>query len=787
MNLSESLVLALDFANPWLLTGLVGASIPVVIHLLSKRRYKESPWAAMRFLAEAARKHTRRLRWEQLLLLLIRCLVIGFLALAFSRPFFETEQTTASGRDPRHYILMIDDSFSMGLKAGTKTRLDRALELARQAIDESASGDAFSLLTLTKSTDGELLEPTFRADSIRSQLDKVILTERTVNLAGTMTQLENLLVTAKFPEQKEVVLISDFQSRDWPVEKESSIRSQIQEILKRIAQDKLSFSLISVGREDEFNAAIKNVEIEPRPLLVGQTSKIAVTVETFGTRPEGGLSVDLEIDGKVLGSRTIEDSASPISRLEFEHTWSMAGPHAVVCRLREDPLPVDNTYFVGVDVRDSIRVLMVEGRITQPERQRSSHYIGRALETVEGTASGNPMFRVTVVDELTFGDVNLDEYDVVALCNLPTFPDTASRKLIPHLQRGGGVFLCLGDLTQPAGWNTGLARQFPDRVPFELLNSDGNDAEESAWGFLANQLEHPVVDAFQGNPGTGLESTITWDRRELKIKDDSTIVPVLRFDDDSPAIFDWKQSAGRVVVSRMSFDALAGSWAPLSGSFPPVAIRLFQFLAGSDDGAAEVLVGQPLSGQWNSRYWAGGAILKTPAGAEAELDIDADQTGNTSATWSFTETDRAGIYELSTGGVGEYRRFYAVNVDRTESDLAGRETQSLRQSDFASIVGVRQSAGTRFGSSENLLPMRESVLIAVLLLLAGVMAVTEVVMAWNFQVGLACLGGFALLGILFWASQWNEPRTVFSAGILVAALATVAVVRRTQLKVKTSK
>ncbi len=47
-------MLAFGFASPWLLSGLVLASIPVVIHLLHKRNYKETYWAAMKFLFEAS-------------------------------------------------------------------------------------------------------------------------------------------------------------------------------------------------------------------------------------------------------------------------------------------------------------------------------------------------------------------------------------------------------------------------------------------------------------------------------------------------------------------------------------------------------------------------------------------------------------------------------------------------------------------------------------------------------------------------------------------------------------
>ena len=65
--------------------GLLLASIPIIIHILNRRRYKTVNWAAMDFLLRAMRKNRRRVRFEQWLLLAVRCLVLAFLGLALAR------------------------------------------------------------------------------------------------------------------------------------------------------------------------------------------------------------------------------------------------------------------------------------------------------------------------------------------------------------------------------------------------------------------------------------------------------------------------------------------------------------------------------------------------------------------------------------------------------------------------------------------------------------------------------------------------------------------------------
>jgi hypothetical protein len=514
-------------------------------------------------------------------------------------------------------------------------------------------------------------------------------------------------------------------------------------------------------------------------LLVGQTAEINVEVEIFGEWPETGYMVELEVNGKTLGAQNLFDGSEDRRRLTFEHRWDDPGQQKIVCRVREDPLSIDDTYYAVANVRESIRVLLVEGRTTAPERDRSSYYLQNALSTVVRSPLEQPMFRISAVDELGFADLPLDEFHAIALCNLPSLPEASVVRLKEFLARGGGLLICWGDLTQAAVWNSGIERFDDSELPFRLLDSAARSGEEvQAWGFLTDDLTHPAVEVFQGNPGTGLDSAIIWQRQELFVEDPDRLIPVLLFDDGSPAIFEWKLDAGRVLLSRMSFDARSGSWAPLSGSFPPVAIRIFQHLSGSDGDERDTHVGGILSGSLGSHRWAGGLKLSTPTGKSVELP-NALQTGiDSDSAWSFPDTSTSGFYELTFGASGSGRELYAVNVDRSESELEPIDSKSLQKLYFPNGAGVRRSAQTGFRGGETLLPIENNSLIAALLLMATALIVTEVVMAWKFLAGMICLGVFALLGSVIWSANWISPTTAISGGVLIAALATMALIRR---------
>ena len=77
----------MSFVAPWMLWGTAAAGIPIAIHLFYRSRYRKIPWAAMSFLLVSMEQTSRRLRFQELLLLLLRVALLALLALALARPF----------------------------------------------------------------------------------------------------------------------------------------------------------------------------------------------------------------------------------------------------------------------------------------------------------------------------------------------------------------------------------------------------------------------------------------------------------------------------------------------------------------------------------------------------------------------------------------------------------------------------------------------------------------------------------------------------------------------------
>ncbi len=145
--MSSVLVWALGFAQVPLLYALAAAGVPVIIHLLNRRRFREVTWAAMQFLMAAVRRNRRRIRVEQWLLLLLRTLVVILVVLAMAKPFLETFGAVIAGRRT-HRVLVLDDSLSMGYTSGEASRFEQAKELAAQLVKDSRQGDVISVILM---------------------------------------------------------------------------------------------------------------------------------------------------------------------------------------------------------------------------------------------------------------------------------------------------------------------------------------------------------------------------------------------------------------------------------------------------------------------------------------------------------------------------------------------------------------------------------------------------------------------------------------------------------------
>src|SRR5712671_195153 len=126
-------MLAFAFLNPLLLWALPLCAVPIVIHLLNRRRFKVVKWGAMEYLLAALKRNRKRLRMEQWLVLLLRTLAVLLLVFLVSRP-----QLGGGGLigGKTHHVVLLDDSASTTQRSGSTNLFDKEQDQVRALADK---------------------------------------------------------------------------------------------------------------------------------------------------------------------------------------------------------------------------------------------------------------------------------------------------------------------------------------------------------------------------------------------------------------------------------------------------------------------------------------------------------------------------------------------------------------------------------------------------------------------------------------------------------------------------
>ncbi|MCK4413781.1 MAG: BatA domain-containing protein [Candidatus Eisenbacteria sp.] len=213
----------LSFLNGAFLVALAAAALPILIHLLSRRRAREVPFSHLAFLDEITRRKVRRMRLRQWLLLALRTLAIVAIALALSRPVWHGAGG-GSRRGSSTVAILIDDSYSMearvtggmlpvdaeGAGLDLPTRFDEARQRAREAIELLEEGDRAVLVFMAGPVEVPY-ESTVRDPALLiEELERARPRPARADFPGALERVYPILAGAR-TLNREILVISDFQ------------------------------------------------------------------------------------------------------------------------------------------------------------------------------------------------------------------------------------------------------------------------------------------------------------------------------------------------------------------------------------------------------------------------------------------------------------------------------------------------------------------------------------------------------------------------------------------------
>jgi len=791
-SLSASGLLAFGFANPWLLCGLALGSIPIVIHLLSRRAYRETDWAAMRFLLEAARKNSRRMRLEQLILLAVRTLILLLAALAFAEPLVEAVSPQARPRTLLHRLIVVDSSFSMGARVDSGTRFDRAKSVARQIVADSQPGDAVSILRIAGHTSpGVIREPAFEQDVVLPEIDRLQLTDEPGDLAPVLAEAVEILADSRAPRTKEVIFLSDFQRFTWGGD--TSAKSDVPALFRKIGE-KAKIVLIGVGDGRTDNVAVTSLAAVDPIVLPDRPARLRTALRNFGTVPLPAVRCELYADNYLVAFKPVDLPAREETVVEFPYEFRRSGEHAVEVRLPADRLAADNRRWLSVPVTDQIRVLVVNGHEGGRPAENASHYVRTVLAPSTARESWSGATQPKVINEADLTAEDLSKFDCVFLCNVALVTRTEADLLQAYAEAGGGIVFALGDRVKPANYNAVLYRDGKGVLPAMLEGPIGNarDPVHGGYTFDASDLSHPIVAPFRGNPGAGLDRVVTLEYMQAKLAAGSPSRVALKFSSGDPAIIERPVGRGRSVLLTTSADVSWSTW-PVHPTFPPMIHETVRYAAEGRWHQRQYLVGEPLSRTLTGRESGITVTIKLPDGSEQTIR---PLVGENRTDINFAATIHPGIYDMafespaeaatpqastSSGPVKSAstvrHEFYAVNVDPRESDLEMVDENTLRTSTLAGVPYDRRSdwshESRELGASEPATSgLSRWLLVAMLALL-----LVEPLLAWNFRQGFVVLCSLAVAGLGFLVLPGHPRYAAVFAVLLGGGLLAAAAIR----------
>ncbi len=673
-----------------MLGWLAAAAVPILIHLWSRRKYREMSFAAMEYLLAAVRRQTRRLLMEQWLLLALRTLLVVLVVLAVAEPYTQRAGFAFTPGGHVHRVLVFDGSYSMAYKPADKTLFDRAKQLARQIVEESPQGDAFTLVVMSSSPRVVVGTAALEPSAVVEEIERLQLPQTTADLPAAIPAIRQLVesVGRENPrlDRHEVYFLTDLQRLTWAPQLSEAAAAEFRRQTEELAR-KATLLLIDLGQPTAENLAITSLQATDPLVTVGSDVPLEVRLKNFGRQAIARQPVELFVDGRRIAQKQVDLAPGGSASVGFSYRFDAPGDHAIEARAAGDALDVDNHRYLALPVRQAIRALCIDGRPSGKPFHGAADYLAVALAP-QGPQAGGGLVRAEVAGENALLERNLGGYDCLFLCNVAQFTAGEAHALDAYLQGGGSVIFFLGDQVLADRYN----RELGPLLPAKLGKVVDRPAASSRPAGLSAPDVAGVSRPRPDQPADHARLQILQARRCPRIPRRKRSWP-------SPTAIRWWSSSrsaeGGVVLVATSADP---SWTamPLWPSFVPLVQEIVAWCAAGQLQQRNVMVGEPIEASWALPAAETPPRVQSPDGRSHTVKL---RGAGDYSSLSYADTAQSGFYLAQFGPPVNRSQTFAVNVDTAEGDLARVEPDELRTDVWPGIPFVYQTSWQDLGAA----------------------------------------------------------------------------------------
>jgi hypothetical protein len=655
-----------------MLVGIAGLVIPVVIHLIGRRRAPVVRFAAVDFLLGSNRRIARRLRLREILLLAARVLICVAIPLALAKPYASCASAgPIADRGPQAAVLIIDNALVGAYRLGDGTVLERAREQARAILDQMGPEAQVAVLT---TAEGASPPEGFSRDhlALRDALAALEVSPRPGDITLALRRAAQLLATST-QRPRRIYLVSPLPAAAMRVGAEREPLWPAELGIELVVVNPAAGAILD-------NVAVVDVAVEPDPDVGPRGLRVTAELVNFGVAPVEDRAIDLWVEDIVVARGRFSLRAGEQTHKRF----SVAMPDDsriadVVVDIGDDALTLDDRRFLRAELRAEVRALLVNGDPRTVRHEDELFYLEAALRPGDRADSG---ILVTTGTADTLGDVDLAAIDVVVLANVATLAPGVVDRLARWARRGGGLLIALGDRVDADRYNQELAPLLPQTLRSPLDVAHGSEPREQRGRALRlTKLEpsHPIFRVFAtagDDLGDAAFHRIMLLGPTTRVDDRRVLA---RYSNGAPALIAARlrpstpigdEPGGRVVLFSSTLDR---DWNDLAihPAYVPLVQQTVRYLAHKHDQprVRTVSVGHRHS------LSLGAAVQRVeitgPGGDRTVLEGERVADGH---AVGFTGTDRPGFYRVSVARAGreiQPRREtdFAVNIDPRASDL----------------------------------------------------------------------------------------------------------------------
>ena len=638
----------MSFLTPLFFLGAAALAAPILVHLVRRTRARRIQFPALVFVRQVPQRTIRRRTLHNLLLLLIRCLAILLIVIAFTRPFFSNKSAAKTTAGAGATVILIDDSLSMRrdqLFGDAQSKAESATDGART--DEQIALVSFDKrYTVVNRFVGDKNRIRFGIRSLSAGWDG---TDYEQALRGA----EALLADLKTSGSKKIVMISDFQATGW---------SQANATFK-LANDTQLTTLDVGGSNPPSNVAVTNVEAHGTVFGQKYLDNLAVHLSNFSDSPKDHLQVDFQINDQTVEKRELSLNSRETKVVEFTGFNLNDGANRCTIEINSGDFPLDNRFYFTLRREVQAKGLIVE---SSTRGRSDSLHLQSAL-----TTNDDLPFSFTLKTSGAVDPTSIAEYSLVILNDAGMISPGLADSLAKFVTNGGQLIISTGPRTEVNSFPPALQQVMPATLTESVQTKAGETVAISDVKF-----DHPIFEVFQESGRLAAAHVIGYFRSQPA----ANASVLARFEDGSPALLESRTGKGRVLLFTSS---LGPSWndLPLMPLYLPFVHQMVRY-AGSREESSWYELGETFR---VAKEQSAVPAVDTPTGTrltENRLTPDGDVlvTGR-----------EPGFYRLRYSARPD---FAAVDVDGAEGDFT--------KLDFGQFVaGVTGGAGNAESSEAN--------------------------------------------------------------------------------------